>query len=183
MKKLNSVTGFSLVELVIAMAVMAIGIVGAVATQATAKRSGLDASQRSKATYFANDMIERMRLNSTQLDAYAATDYGTSEFSIETEVDCSINTPCTPQNMALYDQFQWHLLLSGKSVLSGERQTGGLVKPTGCIQNNAGYVTIVVSWWSKESNKDAANKSGDFEKDCGAASKHRRQVTLQASIR
>ncbi|WP_017443670.1 type IV pilus modification protein PilV [Gayadomonas joobiniege] len=182
MKAVSCHKGFSLVELIIAMAVMAIGIVGAVATQATAKRSGLDASQRSKATYFANDIIERMRLNPTQLDAYQATDYGSSTFSIETEVDCSPTNMCSPDQLALYDQFQWHLLLSGKSVINGKRQVGGLIKPTGCIKNDAGYVTVVVSWLSREGSKDAAADQSNFEKACGDESNKRRQVKIQAHV-
>lgn len=183
MRKIKNQSGFSLVELIVAMSVMAIGIVGAVATQATAKRSGVDASQRSLAVFFAHDMLERMRLNKTQINAYQGTAYGTGSFSVSNQVDCSANNYCNPEQLALYDTFQWHLNLAGRTVINSEgSRVGGLLKPTGCVENNNGYVTIVVSWLGRQATKDAADNGSTFEKNCGTVSDKRRQVTLSAHI-
>ncbi|WP_143871314.1 type IV pilus modification protein PilV [Catenovulum sediminis] len=183
MRNMKRQSGFSLIELIIAMSVMAIGIVGAVATQATAKRNGVDASQRSLAVFYAHDILERMRLNKSQINDYVGTSYGTGSFSVASQVDCTANNYCTPTQLALYDTFQWHLSIIGQSVInSNGSNVGGLLKPTGCIENNDGHVTIVVSWMAREASKDAADNGSTFEKNCGETSNKRRQVTLSSHI-
>ncbi len=175
-------TGFTVVELIVAMAVLAIGIAGAVATQATAKRNSVDAGQRSTAMYMAHDIMERMRLNKTLIDSYQGSDYGTAAFSVESTKNCLSTTPCTPAELVVYDTLQWHWLLKkGQVSLTSEESTVGLLKPTGCIQTVGGEVTVVISWLSRESTVDAAasdndNKT-DFEKACGDAGDKRRQVS------
>ncbi|KMT64886.1 type IV pilus modification protein PilV [Catenovulum maritimum] len=175
-------SGFSFVELMIAMAVMAIGIVGAVATQATAKKNGIDATQRSLALYMANDILEKMRLNKTLLESYQGSSYGTASFSTESEANCSMANVCSAEDMVTYDTVQWHWMLKGASVLDGENRVGGLIKPTGCIDHTNGYVTVVVSWLGRKESIDGALNATEFEESCGTGSNKRRQVTLAAHI-
>ena len=118
-----------------------------------------------------------------EINAYQGTAYGTGTFSVESAVDCSANNYCTPQQLALYDTFQWHLTLAGRTVINSEgSRVGGLLKPTGCVQNSDGYVTVVVSWLGRQATKDAADNGSTFEKNCGTVSSKRRQVTLSAHI-
>lgn len=199
--------GFTLVELVVAMMVMVVGIVGSIAVQATAKKNSFDAMQRAQATAMAHDVIERMRVNKSQLASYIGTDYGNKTFNNVTmchktnEQTLAVN--CTPAQLATYDAFQWNALLQGASVTktvsdgSGQDNTisvGGLVNPTGCIfinmassinagqlLTNAGSVQVVVSWAGRFSTKDANDSIG---KNCGGESddKARRQVSISAYI-
>ncbi|WAJ69565.1 type IV pilus modification protein PilV [Catenovulum adriaticum] len=180
MKRYNK-QGFTIVELIIAMAVMAIGIVGAVATQATAKRNSVDAGQRSVAMFMAHDILERMRLNKNQLESYEGADYGTAAFSVESNQDCSIESRCSSAQLVVYDTIQWHWMLK-KGQTNSESKTVALLNPTGCIDHSNGLVTVVVSWLSREATLDAANSGSDFEKACGDASDKRRQVTFSAHI-
>ena len=60
---MNRITGFSLVELLVAILVLAIGLVGLAALQIAGVRSNQIAYYRSIATQFAYDMADRMRAN------------------------------------------------------------------------------------------------------------------------
>ena len=51
------------IEVLIALVILIMGILGAVAMQATAKKGSFDAMQRSVASALAQDIIERMRGN------------------------------------------------------------------------------------------------------------------------
>ena len=54
------------IEVLIALVILIMGILGAVAMQATAKKGSFDAMQRSVASALAQDIIERMRGNDEQ---------------------------------------------------------------------------------------------------------------------
>ncbi|AWB68539.1 type IV pilus modification protein PilV [Saccharobesus litoralis] len=200
-------SGFSLIELMIAMLVLTTGVVGSIAIQSTAKKNTFDATQRAQASALVHDIIERIRGNKSQLSSYAGTDYGAKTFNDvkechKTEETSSSTVSCTPAELATYDTYQWDALLKGthvtKSTTSDGTTTssnvGGLINPTGCIivtkarnEDNtadlqqAGSVTVVVSWTGRFTTKDANDSDGY---DCGGSStnKQRRQVSVTAYI-
>jgi len=55
--------GFSLIEVLVTMVVIALGLLGFAAMQAQSLKSNRIAMQRSQATILAQDIIERMRVN------------------------------------------------------------------------------------------------------------------------
>ena len=68
--------GFSLVEVLVALLVLAIGLLGLAALQAQGMRFNHDAYVRTQATNLAYDIVDRMRVNNTNLAAYTAADSG-----------------------------------------------------------------------------------------------------------
>lgn len=75
--------GVGLIEVLVAMAVMALGILAVAGAQASSLRSSHGAHYRAQASFIAQDMIERMRGNPGQarnytLDFDAAAPTGTS---------------------------------------------------------------------------------------------------------
>ncbi len=70
--------GIGLVEVLVALLVFSVGILGVTAMQLAAKRSGYEATQRSIATSLARDIIERMRSNPGQLPGYVVSDLGST---------------------------------------------------------------------------------------------------------
>lgn len=64
--------GFSLIEVLVAMLVLAIGLLGLAALQAQGLRFNHDAYTRTQATNLAYDIVDRMRTNRTNLAAYTA---------------------------------------------------------------------------------------------------------------
>lgn len=68
--------GFSLIEVLIALLVLAIGLLGLAALQAQGLRFNHDAYVRTQATHLAYDIVDRMRVNRANLAAYTAPDPG-----------------------------------------------------------------------------------------------------------
>lgn len=63
--------GFSLVEVLIALLVLAVGLLGLALTQTMSLRYTKSAEQRTKAVTLANSILDSMRSNRTELAAYA----------------------------------------------------------------------------------------------------------------
>lgn len=57
--------GFSLMEVLIALLILAVGLLGIAALQSVALKTNHSAYQRTQATFLAYDMIDRMRANRT----------------------------------------------------------------------------------------------------------------------
>lgn len=63
--------GFTLIEVMVAVLVLSIGLLGVAGLQLSALRANQSAGWRTQATYLAYDIIERMRLNAANRAAYA----------------------------------------------------------------------------------------------------------------
>ena len=72
----RSNSGFSIVEVLVALLVLAIGLLGLAALQAQGLRFNHDAYVRTQATHLAYDIIDRMRANRANAAAYTAPDPG-----------------------------------------------------------------------------------------------------------
>lgn len=62
-QSLSGMSGFSLMEVLIAMLILSIGLLGLAALQATSLKTNQEAYQRTQATFLAYDMIDRIRAN------------------------------------------------------------------------------------------------------------------------
>jgi len=58
-------TGFTLVETLVALVVLSIGLLGVAGLQLVGLRGNMSAASRTQATYYADDIIDRMRANYT----------------------------------------------------------------------------------------------------------------------
>jgi len=59
----NKQTGFTLVETLVALVVLSVGLLGVAGLQIFGLRGNMSAASRTLATYFADDIIDRMRAN------------------------------------------------------------------------------------------------------------------------
>lgn len=170
--------GLTFIEVMIALVIIVTGILGAVALQATAKKSSFDAMQRSIASSLAQDMIARIRANDiNSLAAYARDDYGVALDAVPA-VNCSqANAPCNAAQILASDMFEWERALIGNDVTNNGANAGGLVGGRGCIFQDGNAITVVVSWQGREAITDNQNNE-----NCGAAGGKRRQVVVQAFV-
>lgn len=155
--------GVGLIEVLIAMLVMAVGILGYVGLQTTAKRTGYEALQRSTAVYLINDIVERMRSNSPALydGNYSVVNLGNGSRGNAAPV-CAAPSDCSPSEIANYDLWEWEQRLDGAI----EEGRGGLVSPRGCINVNNGFVTVAIAWRGYSEGVDPNNPE-DVD-NCGA---------------
>lgn len=154
--KPSAVRGFSLIEVMITVFIVAVGLLSVAGLQALSKKSNFDAIQRTIAAALAQDIIERMRANPGQGAAYVtdATN-GISQTNAPTApgIACSrangSTVACTPTQVAAFDRYEWSRALFGAAEIAASSKVGGLSEPTGCIINTTppcGVYTVVIAW-------------------------------------
>jgi len=127
--------GFTLLEVLIALLVLSIGLLGLAALQTLGLRSNQMASMRTLATHYAYDMTDRMRANPEGVDAnqYIFTYNPGSPPAYPPTTDCRTET-CTPAEMAEFDISLWsntleQTLPSGRGRIS-QTVTAGVTTHT-----------------------------------------------------
>lgn len=133
--------GVGLIEVLIAALVLAVGVLGYVGLQINAKRLNFEATQRTTAVYLAQNLLERMRGNPNQLNAYVVTDLDPGALA-EPTLNCT-TSPCTNTQLAAFDLWEWDQLLDGAAV------SGGLVNPMACVVNTGNYLSVTIVWEGK----------------------------------
>lgn len=173
--------GMTFIEVLIALVIIVTGILGAVAMQATAKKSSFDAMQRSLASGLAQNIVARIRANSPDnIGLYALDDYGDSFDAVADEPANRCNDPgalCTANELVTNDIYEWELALLGADVTQDGNNRGGLVDGRGCVYLNGNALTVVVSWQGRNLMTD--NQKSE---NCGVANSKRRQVIVQAFV-
>lgn len=114
--------GFSLIEVLVAMLVMCIGLLGAAAIQLNALKYTDSSSLRTQASFIAYDMLDRIRTNNTVNYTLASAKDSTAT-----------NDPSNPRSMDWYD-FKTNIA----------SQLGSDANGTITIASNV--ITITVSW-------------------------------------
>jgi type IV pilus assembly protein PilV len=148
--------GFTLIEVLIAMVVIAMGLLGLAGLQATNLKNNQSAYFRSQATQLAYDIADRMRVNNTNSGA----DYDTKTGSCLTEPDdakkqlclekCK-TAACTTAQMADYDLNNWgiklaNILPSGEGIVCKDSTPAdGTVGNHKC--DGTGNAFAVKIWW------------------------------------
>ena len=131
--------GFTLLEVLVALIVLSIGLLGLSGLQTTGLRGNHSALLRSEATMLANDILDRMRANRQEaLDGSYNITFGSSAASVA----CSAN--CLPAQVANADLFQWRSYV--------ERLPGG----QGQVDVTSGVATISIQWVDDRSGATSA---------------------------
>lgn len=129
--------GFTLLEVMIAMVISAIGLLGLAGLQVQSLSFNNTAYIRSQATYFAYDILEKMRMNKTAANAgsydIALTDTPNSASCYGTSATCS------ESDFAAADKFEWYTQVA--STLPGGKSS--VARATGSGQT---IVTVLVQW-------------------------------------
>ena len=137
-------SGFSLIEVLVAFAISAIGLMGLATTQMLSVKNINNTQFRTLANIYAYDMAERMRSNRAGLQsgAYNAID------GSEGIVECNA---CTPANIAQLDAYEWN------DTIKQDPASGGLPNGKGTVTKNGSVFNIVITW--QEQIKDSSGTS------------------------
>lgn len=101
-QRVSNCRGFSLIEVLISLSILAAGLLGMTALQNEALQFNQAAFTDSQAQFLVNDMVERIRANRGN-NTYAI---GFIETTPTASVNCAATT-CTSNEMAVWDIAQW----------------------------------------------------------------------------
>ncbi len=124
--------GFSLLEVMIAMVIFAVGVLGLAGMQAIALENSFESSSRNQAIILAYSMSDRMLANRPALDNYLIAHADT----VGVDTTCNTGT-CTPAELASFDHSQWKINLSEQLVAGN-----GAIEVSGATPN----YTVTVRW-------------------------------------
>ena len=144
--------GFTLVEVLVAIVVLSIGLLGLAALQITSLQFNSNSYLRTQATVVAYDLIDRMRSNraafaansyhvpTTSAAATTVSTYGSCKSS---SCDCQ-GSACSTSNLAIYDLGQWYELTD--ILLPGSLTN----RPTITRNPATNEATIDIKWTEKD---------------------------------
>ena len=133
--------GFTLLEVLVAMVVLSIGLLGLSGMQTTSLRNNHSAFLRSQATVVTNDILDRMRANR---DSAVAGDYDITYATATPATACAGGSGCSATDVANRNLNEWRAYVQRLPEGEGE------------ISVTAAGVTEVKVRWAD--TRDAANK-------------------------
>ena len=143
----RSVLGFTLIEVLVAIVLLSIGLLGVAGMQLSGLRYHQGAYVRAQATALLSDMADRLRTNPTGVGAgsYNSITINTTssgwQSSLPADPDCATNV-CTPANQVALDTRQWGLAL------------GQLPRATGTVARAGQIFTITIAWQDLDTNAE-----------------------------
>ena len=140
--------GFSLLEVLIALLVLTVGLLGLANLQGQSISSSYNAHLRTQATSLARSMIDRMRANRVQ--AMTTTDYHANFTALPPTItkDCS-SEDCNAAEMASFDLKEWKCNLgmhAQATICDGLVSQVTLPSGEGQIEPEAGQTKVTVRW-------------------------------------
>ena len=132
--------GFTMIEMLVALVVLAVGMLGVASLFGISLHSGSSAITRMQAVNLATDLADRIRANRRAGDGV-----GNAYGGAAANNSCTGAAPvsCTPAQMAADDLYWWQRQLS--RAIAGGTATGTVVVTAGTPQT----YTITVSWVEK----------------------------------
>jgi type IV pilus assembly protein PilV len=127
--------GFSMLEVLIAVVIFAIGLLGTAHLQIDGLRYTHGSYLRIQATALAYDIIDRMRANTDGLDAGY---YDTIDSSAPPTDPACIDSGCNAQQLADHDKREWGSRFTASPAI--------LPSAAGTVTRNGDIFTVTVSW-------------------------------------
>jgi type IV pilus assembly protein PilV len=122
--------GFTLLEVLITIVILAFGLLGLVGLQTRMQLTEAEAFQRTQATLLLADMAARVNANRTVVSQYGA-DAG--KVTLGTGVDDTTNCAVATAGPAR-DMCEWSEALKGASETKGVNNVGAMIGARGCIE-------------------------------------------------
>lgn len=131
--------GFSLIEVMVAVLIVTLGLLGIAGTLLTATRSASSSYLQQNAVQYAYDIVDRMRANAASVSAggpYTAT---MTAPGTAPSPNCTTST-CTSAEMAAWDVWEWQSLLN-TNLPNGK---GSITLASGADSTTT--ITVTVQW-------------------------------------
>ncbi|MBI3560303.1 MAG: type IV pilus modification protein PilV [Gammaproteobacteria bacterium] len=147
----NHSQGFTLLEVMIALVIFSIGLIGLAGLQSLSLQNNQVAYARTMATILAYDMADRIHNNriGAASGSYAVTTMPASATSC-------ITSSCTPAVLATYDLYQWDQTV--RHTQNNPAAQNELFNALGYITRNGSVYSIYIAW--DEARNGTATSSG-----------------------
>ncbi len=138
--------GFSLLEVLIAVIVLAVGLLGVGGLQVLSLKNDHSAYLRTQATYLAYDIMDSIRVNPNGIASYATTvsDAPSANQSCE-----SVTSNCSTAQLVNHDLNIWKCSLGkwdANATCIALGIVGLLPGGTGAVAVNGNEITVTVTW-------------------------------------
>lgn len=144
--------GFTLIEVLIAIVVLAFGLLGMAKLQIGSQQYEMESYQRAQAMILMQDMVNRLSAN-----RYAATCYAVTTDAVNGSPALGTSSSAAPacatgtlaqQNAANTDLAAWDTILKGAAEASGGTNVGAIIGARGCVQYDAvgDQYIVTVAW-------------------------------------
>jgi type IV pilus assembly protein PilV len=155
--------GFTLLEVLVAMFVLAVGVLGAASTQATSARLRQQAALASDAVALASSLAARMRVNPAQMaladgaNPYLQLDYDAADGApSEPPVQCFGAATCDPAQMAQFDLHElersvYEAFPGGRIAVCRDGSGGGGALAWTCAGGGNAPIVVKIGWRSRTS--------------------------------
>lgn len=152
--------GFNLIEVMIALVIISVGLLGLAGLQVSSLQQNQSAYYRSQATLFAYDIADRMRANMGEVDAGS---YFIASAAANT--DCvnftGAATGCDPDEMAAHDIGEWQDAIDAELPLGGGRVcrsdlTDDAIGVPECEAATSNNPIVVYVWWNDDKSASVA---------------------------
>ena len=163
--------GFSLIEVLIAVTILSIGLLGISGLVVSTFKSNDDAAMRSRATILANAILDNMRANLTDAGLGSGSTYNVGNITTWTGTGGCVGSACSASSIATTDLANWQALLS--SSLPGY---GGSI----AVSVSGSYITAAVTvTWNNTRSAAAFESQGAA---CATAGTCTASISLQSVL-
>ena len=141
-------SGFSLIEVLVALLVLSIGLLGLAALQTTSLQFNTASYFRTQATLLAYDIVDRMRANPTGVSDgnYDVASASAAATAKSATASCG-TASCITSDLAKYDLGQWYTKMEATLPGSTSPTTNYALISRDTATN---VVTITINWVEKD---------------------------------
>lgn len=166
-KPLSRQHGITLIESLVALVVVALGILGIIGVQMRTLVDTTTTVRRAQAMRLIEDLSERMKVNPNSLQALSGytSGYDKKANTYTTSVDCSLNA-CTPANQAIYDLGQWKRTVEQTLPLG---QASTFLAPSETTDANRRQLGVMIAWRENEREINDTEDQDKFKDNIDAS--------------
>lgn len=150
----HAVDGFTLIEVLITLVIIAIGLLGLGGFQARMQQAEVESYDRAQALVLLTAMVNRINANRQTAPCYAITTgagapyLGYADGNHAGAVNCVGFGDASTQQLAVDDLNEWDQMIKGTAETIGAAVTGAALRARGCISFDAvtSTYTVAVAW-------------------------------------